>query len=57
MIHAVVGHVTKEAVRYATHVAILMQLIDTFSRGHGGREDGFLTLGDVSNSAGIPQAV
>jgi len=34
-----------------------MQLRDTFGRGHGGREDGSLTLGDVSISAGIPQAV
>ena len=54
------GHVTSEAVRYTTpytNVAIVMQLMDTFSRGHGGREDGSLTFGDASTTAGIPQVV
>jgi len=58
MIHAVVGLYHKgSCTLHNTHVAILMQLRDTFGRGHGGREDGSLTLGDVSISAGIPQAV
>lgn len=58
MIHAGVGPCHKGSCTLDnTHVSILMQLIDTFSRGHGGREDGSLTFGDVSISAGIPQAV
>jgi len=58
MVHDAVGPCHKGSCKlHNTKVAILMQLIDTFSRGHGGREDGSLTLGDASITAGILQAV
>jgi len=58
MVYAVVGPCHKGSCKlHNTNVAFLMQLIDTFSRGHSGREDGFLTLSDVSITAGISRAV